>query len=75
MSTLTAEEREILDGMFAKAALPGYDAALDTTEEERQIAAKYLLHCLQELGKLGVRSQLVVDGGAGGLEREVGGSS
>ncbi|HWQ15344.1 MAG TPA: hypothetical protein VNL77_21265 [Roseiflexaceae bacterium] len=71
MRTLTAEEREILDGMFAKAALPGYDAALDTTEEERRIAARYLLDCLRELGRLGVRAQLVV-GGEGGEAREVG---
>ena len=69
MSTLTAEEQEILDGMFAKARLPGYDVALDTTEEERRIAAKHLLICLQELAKLGVRGQIVISdtrqGGAG----------
>lgn len=69
MDALTAQEQEILDGMFAKAALPGYDAVLDTTEEERRVAAKYLVICLNELGKLGVRAQIV----SGGLrERAVG---
>lgn len=60
MDALTDEEQAVLGGMFAKAALPGYDAALDTTAEERRIAAKYLAICLQELGKLGVRAHLVV---------------
>jgi hypothetical protein len=62
LTTLTAEEQSILDGLFAKAALPGYDPALDTNEEERRVAAKYITYCLQELAKLGVRSHVVTGG-------------
>jgi len=38
MSTLTAEEQEILDGLFVKAARPGYNPELDTNEDERRVA-------------------------------------
>lgn len=64
MDPLTDEEQAVLEGMFAKAALPGYDAALDTTAEERRVAARYLVICLRELGRLGVRAQLVTPPGA-----------
>lgn len=60
MESLTEAEQAVLDGLFAKAALPGYDAALDTTEEERRVAAKHLVLCLQELGRLGARAQVVL---------------
>lgn len=60
MELLTDEEQAILDGLFVKAALPGYNAALDMNEEERRVAAKHLVLCLQELGRLGVRAQVVV---------------
>jgi hypothetical protein len=62
VDALTDAEQAILEGLFAKAALPGYNAALDTTEEERRVAAKHLLLCLQELGRLGVRARLVIGG-------------
>jgi hypothetical protein len=65
MEPLTDQEQAILDGLFAKAALPGYDVALDTTAEERRVAAKHLVLCLQELGRHGVRAQLVVGRPAG----------
>ncbi|MEN9936369.1 MAG: hypothetical protein RLZZ387_2948 [Chloroflexota bacterium] len=61
MDTLTDNERAILDGLFAKATLPGYDAALDTTEEERRVAVKHLIHCLAELTRRGARAHLVVE--------------
>ncbi|MFO7168685.1 MAG: hypothetical protein DIU80_011750 [Chloroflexota bacterium] len=60
MSTLTAEEQEILDGLFVKAARPGYNPELDTNEDERRVAAKYIVICLQNLARLGVKSQLVI---------------
>lgn len=60
MDPLTAEEQAILDGMLEKAARPGYNAALDTTDEERRVAAKHLLICLHELGKLGARARIVI---------------
>ncbi|NWG21897.1 MAG: hypothetical protein HXY39_16450 [Chloroflexi bacterium] len=60
METLTSTEQEILDGLFVKSQLPGYDPALDTTDEERRIAAKYIVICLRQLAALGVRSQIVV---------------
>jgi len=61
MEPLNEQEQAILDGLFAKAALPGYDAALDTTAEERRVAAKHLVLCLQELERLGVRAKLIVN--------------
>ncbi|MCS6939791.1 MAG: hypothetical protein RMJ55_02735 [Roseiflexaceae bacterium] len=62
MDALTPDEQEILDGLFVKSQLPGYDPMLDTTEEERRIAAKYIVICLQQLAALGVRSQIVIAG-------------
>ncbi len=62
MDALTSDEQEILDGLFVKSQLPGYDPMLDTTEEERRIAAKYIVICLQQLAALGIRSQIVIAG-------------
>ncbi|MCS6840158.1 MAG: hypothetical protein NZ699_06235 [Roseiflexus sp.] len=62
MNALTPEEQEILDGLFVKSQLPGYDPLLDTTEEERRIAAKYIVICLQQLAALGIRSHIVIVG-------------
>lgn len=62
MDALTPDEQEILDGLFVKSQLPGYDPMLDTTEEERRIAAKYIVICLQQLAALGIRSQIVIAG-------------
>ena len=62
MEALTPHEQEILDGLFVKSQMPGYDPMLDTTEEERRIAAKYIVICLQQLAALGVRSQIVITG-------------
>jgi hypothetical protein len=62
MDVLTSDEQEILDGLFVKSQLPGYDPMLDTTEEERRIAAKYIVICLQQLAALGIRSQIVIAG-------------
>jgi hypothetical protein len=62
MDVLTPDEQEILDGLFVKSQLPGYDPMLDTTEEERRIAAKYIVICLQQLAALGIRSQIVIAG-------------
>jgi hypothetical protein len=60
MDALTPDEQEILDGLLVKSQLPGYDPMLDTTEEERRIAAKYIVICLQQLAALGIRSQIVI---------------
>lgn len=62
MDALTPDEQEILDGLFVKSQLPGYDPMLDTTKEERRIAAKYIVICLQQLAALGIRSQIVIAG-------------
>lgn len=60
MESLTPREQEILDALFVKSRLPGYDPALDTTDEERHVAAKYIVICLKRLASMGVRSQIVV---------------
>ncbi|MFQ3630328.1 hypothetical protein [Roseiflexus sp.] len=60
MDGLTPDEQEILEGLFVKSQLPGYDPMLDATEEERRIAAKYIVICLQQLAALGIRSQIVI---------------
>jgi hypothetical protein len=55
MENLTPDEEQILAGVMQKANFPGYNPALDLTEEERRIAVKYLARCLAELSRLGVR--------------------
>ncbi|MGQ9547303.1 MAG: hypothetical protein ACUVSY_12710 [Roseiflexus sp.] len=60
MEALTPDEQKILDGLFVKSQLPGYHPVLDTTEEERRIAAKYIVICLQQLATLGIRSQIMI---------------
>lgn len=60
MEELTPHEQEVLGGLFVKSQMPSYDPMLDTTEEERRIAAKYIVICLQQLAALGVRSQIVI---------------
>lgn len=61
MQPLTPREQEILDTLFIKSELPGYNPILDTTEEERQIAARYIVLCLSKLASMGVQTQIVIE--------------
>lgn len=61
MQPLTPREQEILDTLFMKSELVGYNPILDTTEEERRIAAKYIVMCLSKLASMGVQTQIVVE--------------